>query len=320
MGVTQAWEPSKMTLAQTIDVEVIANHGVSMEAKAFATEMLGPMPGKWDGYDQLNDGIQKEVWSKVGYIHGLSAEAGRQIVAVGQTLIEMKEMLPHGQFPACVKAEFGWSQQWAHQLMAISERFLNHNSSCDLPSSAKVLALLASSGADDATVQQAAEERWTVKETRQRLGNERQRERSIVQEAMSVLKLSEEARQLAAKAEHISTRQLMDELELEEPPKGREHVTAGFTFCKNGVGWWKFPFEQAVMAETVACAEQEGPVELLPMVVAAQRLGKKFSTFRVRMSPKEVAKRGYPVGEGWQAEPSSERGMCLVRQIKAGHN
>jgi hypothetical protein len=162
---------------------------------------------------------------------------------------------------------------------------------------------------------------WTVKQTRQRLGNERQRERSIVQEAMSVLKLSEEARQLAAKAEHISTRQLMDELNLEELPKGREHVTAGFTFCKNGVGWWKFPFEQAIAHPGSGLhVEQEGAVELLPMVVAAQRLGKKLSTFRVRMSPKEVAKRGYPVGEGWQAEPSSARGMCLVRQIKNGQD
>jgi hypothetical protein len=305
-----------MTLAQTIDVQVLASHGVSVEAKAFAAEMLGPMPGKWDGYDQLDDGIQKEVWSKVGHIHGLSAEAGRQIVEVGETLLEMKEMLPHGQFMDCVAAEFGWSRQWALQLMQVAERFSNDKSTCHLPSSAQVLALLASNNADDATVRQAAEERWTVKQTRQRLGNERQRERSIVQEAMSVLKLSEEARQLAGKAEHISTRQLMDELDLEEPPKGREHITAGFTFCKNGTGWWKFPFKQAVMAEAVTCTDQEGAVELLPMVVAAQRLGKKLSTFRVRMSPKEVAKRGYPAGEGWQAEPSRERGMCLVRQIK----
>jgi hypothetical protein len=309
-----------MTLTQTVDVQVITNRGVSMEAKAFATEMLGPMPGKWNGYDQLDDGIQKEVWSKVGYIHGLSAEAGRQIVAVGQTLIEMKEMLPHGQFMACVKAEFGWGSTWTEQLMQIAGHFVNSHSGGSLPSSAKVLALLASTKADDATVQQAAEENWTVKQTRQRLGSERQRERSIVQEAMSVLKLSEEARQLAAKAEHISTRQLMDELSLEEPPKGREHITAGFTFCKNGIGWWKFPLEQAIAAETVACTEQEGAIELLPMVVAAQRLGKKLSTFRVRMSPKEVAKRGYPVGEGWQAEPSSARGMCLVRQIKNGQD
>jgi hypothetical protein len=40
--------------------------------------------------------------------------------------------------------------------MQIAERFANHVSTRDLPSSAQVLALLAASDADDATVQQAA--------------------------------------------------------------------------------------------------------------------------------------------------------------------
>ncbi len=53
------------------------------------------------------------------------------------------ELLPHGQFMACVKAEFGWSQPWASQLMQIAERFSNAQSTAHLPSSAKVLALLA---------------------------------------------------------------------------------------------------------------------------------------------------------------------------------
>ena len=179
-----------------------------------------------------------------------------------------------------------------------------------------MLALLASNNADDATVQQAAEERWTVKQTSQRLGNERQRERSIVQEAMSVLKLSEEARRLAAKAEHISTRQLMDELGTEELPKGREHKTAQFTFCKNGTGWWKLPIEQPV--EVPVASVDPAPVaaaELLPLAVAAQRLGKKLSTFRVCLSPSKTAVLGFPKGNGWQAEPHSARGMCLVRSI-----
>ena len=55
---------------------------------------------------------------------------------------------------ACVKAEFGWSDRWAQQLMQVADRFSNANSSSVLPSSAKVLALLAASDADDATVQQ----------------------------------------------------------------------------------------------------------------------------------------------------------------------
>lgn len=301
-----------MTLAQTIDVQVIASRGASTEAKAFAAEQLGPMPGRWDGYSQLDENISQELYGKVGYIHGLSAEAGRQIVTVGQTLIEMKEMLPHGQFTACVKAEFGWSQPWASQLMQVAERFSNHNSSYDLPSSAKVLALLASNNADDATVQQAAEERWTVKQTRQRLGNERQRERTIVQEAMSVLKLSAEARQLADKAEHISTRQLMDELGLQEPPKGKTQVNQFFTFCKNGCGWWKLPIAQPV---EVAPIKTEPVIETLALAIAAQRIGKKPDNLRKRLTPSAIAKLGYISGNGWQAEPSPVRGMCIVRKL-----
>jgi len=264
---------------------------------------------------QLDESISKTVQGKVGYIHGLSAEAGRQIITIGQTLLEIKELVPHGQFMACVKAEFGWSQPWASQLMQVAERFSNHNSAYDLPSSAQVLALLAASDADDATVQQAADERWTVKQTRQRLGTERQRERSIVQEAISVLKLSEEARHLAAKAEHISTRQLMDELDTEELPKGREHITTAFTFCKNGAGWWKLPIQQPVAVAADPEPIGSETVEILPMAVAAQRLGKKSNTFRTRMSPGSIAKHGFPTGLGWQAEPHPARGMCLVRSI-----
>jgi hypothetical protein len=317
MDASQDWEPNQMNeQLQVIDVQSVAVAGVSPQATAFAAEQLGPMPGNWGGYSNLDESISQKLYSKVGYIHGLSAEAGRQIVAVGQTLIEMKEMLPHGQFMDCVKAEFGWSDRWAQQLMQVAERFSNTNSSSILPSSAKVLALLASNNADAATVQQAAEERWTVKQTRQRLGNERQRERSIVQEAMSVLKLSEEARQLAAKAEHISTRQLMDELGTEELPKGREHKTAQFTFCKNGTGWWKLPIEQPVEVP-VASVEPASvaAAELLPLAVAAQRLGKKLSTLSVCLSPSRTAVLGFPKGNGWQAEPHSARGMCLVRSI-----
>jgi len=300
---------------QVIDISATSVNSVSPQIKAFAAEQLGPMPGKWDGYSQLDEDTSKELYSKVGHIHGLSAEAGRQIIAIGQTLLEIKELVPHGQFMACVKAEFGWDHSWASQLMQIAEHFVNVDSSHNLPSSAKVLALLASNNADDATVQQAAEEQWTVKQTRQRLGNERQRERSIVQEAVSVLKLSEEARRLAARAEHISTRQLMDELGTEELPKGREHKTAQFTFCKNGTGWWKFPIEQPVVVAVEPQPVYDDQAEVLSKVVAAQRLGKSLRKLTQDLCPGDIRKRGYPKGNGWQAEPHHAQGMCIVRML-----
>lgn len=300
---------------QVLDVPCVVVNSVSSQFKACSAEQLGPMPGNWDGYGHLDEDTSKELYGKVGHIHALSAEAGRQIIEVGKTLIEMKELLPHGQFMACVKAEFGWSRHWASQLMQVAERFSNVVSTEHLPSSAQVLALLAASDADDATVEQAAEEKWTVKQTRQHLGNEHQRERSIVQEAMSVLKSSEEARQLAAKAEHIDTRQLMDELGIRELPKGREHKTATYTFCKNGTGWWKFPIEQPVVVAVEPQPVCDDQAEVLALAVAAQRLGKKLETFRIGLTPSGIKRNGLPKGNGCQAEPHSARGMCLVRRF-----
>lgn len=304
-----------MTLSTTIDAQVVSGDGISFNAKAFAAEVLGPMPGKWDGYGWLDESIQKEIWSKVGYIHGVSAEAGRNVVSIGQALKEMKEVLPHGQFMDCVKAEFGWSQRWCNQLMQVAERFSNWNSSSNLPSSAKVLALLAENNATDDVVAQAAQERWTVKEVRSRVRGVKEKQRTIIDEALSALKLSVEARELALKAEHITTRQFMDEMNLDEIPKGKRHQNTSHVFCKNGTGWWKLPVQSQEVAPLIANENRPLDAEVLPMAVAAQRLNKKLSSFRVRMSPGEIAKRGFPSNGQWQAEPHPARGMCLVRQI-----
>ena len=43
----------------------------------------------------------------------------------------------------CVKAEFGWTDRWAQQLMQVGERFSNGTPGFDLPSSSTVLAMLA---------------------------------------------------------------------------------------------------------------------------------------------------------------------------------
>lgn len=307
-----------MNSMQTVDVTAVDSW-----KENFVEERLGPKP-RWEGYGEIEDqSISRLVYSKVGFIHAQSAEVGRGVIAIGQALLEIKENLTkHGQFMACVKAEFGWSQPWAYQLMQIAKRFSNHNSSYELPSSAKVLALLAAANADDATVQQAAEEQWTVKETKRRTGGERQRERTLVQEALSALKLSAEARQLAARAEHISTRQLMDELEVEELPKGKEHKTAQFTFCKNGSGWWKLPIQQpidtAADVDKSSVSSGQPPTErVVSHQEAATLLGKKPTTLSVGLSRYKGGERKPPSGNGWVALPHPARGMCLVKKQNA---
>jgi len=128
---------------------------------------------------------------------------------------------------------------------------------------------------------------------RKRSRSEAGRQRTVVQEALSVLKLSDEARKLAAKAQHISTRQLMDELGVEELPKGKEHKTSQYTFCKNGTGWWKFPIEQPV--ETLPIQTQQGITPHIQSVSfdrAAEILDCAATSIKQRLSPKQVSEKG----------------------------
>jgi hypothetical protein len=303
---------------QTIDVSPIA----AWES-AFAEERLGPSP-QWDGYSDIEDQRASErVYANVGYIHAQSAEVGRGVIAIGQKLREIKEDLPHGQFVACVKAEFGWTPRWAQQLMRVADHFSNANSSLHLPSSAKVLALLAAAGADDATVEQAAQEGWTVKQAKQNLGGEKQRQRTVIDEALKAFRLSEEARSLAANALRITTRQLMDELGADELPKGKQHVTDTATFVKDQEGWIKFTMQQPIDVPATATRTQadlfsdapQADEEIVPIAEGAARLGKKLASFRIGLTPSQLDKRGNPKGNGWTAYPHPTRGKCILRKV-----
>lgn len=308
-----------MTL-QTIDVSSVA----SWEA-SFVEERLGPSP-KWDGYQDIADQqIAERVYGNVGFIHAQSAEVGRGVIAIGQKLQAIKADLPHGQFEACIKAEFNWSPRWARQLMQVADYFSNRKSTSDLPSSAMVLALLAESNADDATVEQAAQEHWTVKQTRQNLCGEKQRERTVIDEALKAFRISEEARSLAANAQRITTRQLMDELGADELPKGKQHVTPAATFVKDKESWIKFPMQQPVDVPATATRTQADlfgeptPVEeVVSLAEGAARLGKKnIETFRVNLSPSKIKRQGHPKANGWIALPHPERGKCIVKRAEA---
>jgi hypothetical protein len=140
----------------------------------------------------------------------------------------------------------------------------------------------------------------------------------LIEETISALKLRPEALDLAAQAQHISTRQLLQELDLDELPKGRRHQTTTATYCKNGTGWWKLPIQQPVDVEpsqpTTITADEP---KTLRLAEAAALLGKKLPTLRVCLSPSKMKRSGYPTGNGWQAEPIPERGMCLVRRLSS---
>lgn len=333
--------------AATIEFSANGFSSISADRMAWAEERLGPRPGKWDGYSEIADSeTRQKVWTKVGYIHGLSAEAGRNIVSIGQTLQEMKEVLPHGQFMACVKAEFTWSRQWSNQLMLIAKRFSNDNSSCHLPSSAKVLGLLASAGADDATVQQAADEQWTVAETKQKLrrfSGPRQAQ-SVEVLALSLIRKGElprirEALALAEKAQVVTAQQVMDEQRLRD--LGKQRIIAGteadFHRMKDGT-WIRMPHSgrvemsdvsdvtnafdglfvplQQIEADPEETENGERSVPLLgamPAERAAQILGISINTVKQYVAPSFIAKRGYYTKNNIKLTRGSKGMVCLTK-------
>lgn len=300
----------------TIDVGA-SSSAIRAEHLAWAEERLGPKPGKWDGYAGIaDDDTRRDLWSKVGYIHGLSAEAGRNIVAIGQTLLEMKEMLPHGQFMACVKAEFGWGHRWCNVLMQVAERFSNWNSSANLPSSAKVLALLAQADADDATVQQAADEGWTVAETKRRVTKPRgPREPQPTETlALNLIRKGEldrirKALALAERAQVVTPEEVMTEQRLRELGKQRFIPGADADFHRmNDGSWIRLPHVAPVVDVAAAPAAPLEPhaavmnTGLMPLERAADLLGMTVQHLRTRLTPGQRAKNGPLTRNGYRVE------------------
>jgi len=226
--------------------------------------------------------------------------------------------------------------------MLVADRFSNVNSSCHLPSSAKVLALLASSGAGDATVQQAGDERWTVAETKQRLrkpGAPRQPQPAESM-ALAILRKGEldrirQALQLAERASTVTAAEVMAEQHLRELGKLRfiPGTAADFHRMKDG-SWIRLPHAgdvevSAVEAPAVEMPEhvQEPAPEQLPepeprswdaapllsLKAAADRLGMKKHYLNHLLCPASAQKRnGAPLVRNGFKITREGRGMVRL--------
>ena len=273
--------------------------------------------------------------SAAGFITFGLGQAVVKVLEAGNLLMEAKQRLKHGEYLPWVEQACGLKPRYAQQLEKAAEwANAQHAAHLEQITDATTLFLLSA----DATPEDVRE--WVME--RCAAGNpptrkevlERKRktqgkpDRTLVQETLSALKLSAEARQLAAKAEHISTRQLMDELGVEELPKGKEHKTVQFTFCKNGTGWWKLPIEQPVEVPAAAPKPEPKPLreqaellsvesewETIFVKEAAQRMGfSKPHELSCALSPSVIAKRGSPARNGWEAARSDKHGKCLIRK------
>lgn len=254
-------------------------------------------------YDRLISDPDDREWAETaaGFITFGLGQAVVKVLEAGNLLIEAKQRLPHGEYLLWVQQACGLKPSHANKLVKAAEWInVEHAPHLDQITDATTLFLL-SADATPEEVRQWALERCAAgnppsrKEVQDRKRNrsEAGRQRTVVQEALSALKLSDEARELAAKAQHISTRQLMDELGVEELPKGKEHKTSQYTFCKNGTGWWKFPIEQPVETLPIQIQQEISPqIQAVSFDRAAQILGCAATSIKQRLSPKQVSEKG----------------------------
>lgn len=284
---------------------------------AMPPEDDGDLAGRYD-YSRLPEEIRIQAMTAEGVVVQGLRSCVERVVEAGKALMWAKDVFPHGEYLPWVRA-CGLKPRYAQRLVKAA-KFVNaaHVPHLDQVTDTATLFLLS----EDATPEDLDEwfmERCAAgKVTSRKEVQERKRgtshagkHRSVVQEALSALKLSPEARDLAAKAQHITTRQLMDELQVEELPKGREHSTPSATYCKNGTGWWKFPIQKPIEIKKEITASEQ----LVTVAFAAKTMGySKPQALRCLLVPSRIQKRGLPRKNGWVARPSLERGMCFISQ------
>lgn len=88
-------------------------------------------------------------------IKPLMRRTAEDLVRIGQELIAVKDLLPHGQFTPWIETEFGLHQRTARRMMAVAER-LGHKTDTLSDLSASILYELASDTTSDETISRVA--------------------------------------------------------------------------------------------------------------------------------------------------------------------
>ena len=285
-------------------------------------------------YELIADPVDRD-WaeSAAGFITFGLGQAVVKVLEAGNLLIEAKQRLTHGEYLPWVEQACGMKERYAQKLVQAAQWMSNaaHVAGLEGITDTATLFLL-SADATSEEVRQWALERCAAgsppsrKEVqdRKRNSSETGRQRTVIDDAFKAFKISEEARSLAASALRITTRQLMDDLGVDEPPKGRRHITDAATYIKDKDDWVKFPMQQAVDVSPAPTRTQvelfggESPIEeVVSLTEGAARLGKKVESFRVCLAPSKIKQRGNPKGNGWIAIPHSEKGKCLLKRISS---
>ena len=292
--------------------------------EVLSSEAEGSIQADSYDYERLPAELRDQAMLAQGTVLTKLGGAVERVIDAGNTLRWAKEALPHGEYLPWVQQACGLKPKRAAELVKAAE-WIEMSGQPEVLQSVQSLDTLFLLSAD-ATREDvkgwimercAAGDPPTQKEIRERKRQSQGKaERTLTQDIKAALKISPEARQLAAKAEHITTRQLMDELDADDLPKGAEHQNSTHLFLKNGTGWWKLPQKQpvdtVVVSEVISTAADG---ELISIAAAADRLGKNAKSLSVSLAHAKSGKRKAPKGNGWQAEHHPERGKCVVRRV-----
>ena len=271
-------------------------------------------------YDLISDPAERE-WaeSAAGYITFGLGQAVVKVLEAGNLLIEAKKRLAHGEYLPWVQQACGLKPSHAAKLIKAAE-WVNVEHAPHLSQIADATTLfLLSADATPEDVRQwaldrcAADDPPTRKEVQERKRQSQGKpSRTLAQEVKAALKISSEARCLAASAQHITTRQLMDELDLDDLPKGSQHQNQSHMFLKNGTGWWKVPNPEAEPEPAPEPLQQSSGQRLLTTKEAAELLGVSVASVRARLTPSGLNGKQFVVVRGRVLRPSIERGKCII--------
>ncbi len=106
-------------------------------------------------YSQLNESNHDYVHNRTERIHELVKRSAQDIIDIGGMLIDVKDVLEHGQFLNWLACEFDWSDQTARNLMHVHERFGQNQNVFEFAPT--VLYLLAAPSTPDEAVEEVFE-------------------------------------------------------------------------------------------------------------------------------------------------------------------
>ena len=74
-------------------------------------------------YSRIDEGVRDEVQAAARSIHQLERGVMTGLIAIGKRLLEVKHMIPHGQFEAWCVDEFGLHPRTAQNMMNVSREY-----------------------------------------------------------------------------------------------------------------------------------------------------------------------------------------------------